>query len=86
MGNNGRYGASNSEKIVCRILNVKGIEYLSKPKLVEFIVVLVEQLFYENPDHPIFRIFKEAELTALRLNRVKLIGDRIAIWGKPKTK
>ena len=86
MANNTQYGMSNSEKIICRILNVKGIEYLSKPKLVEFIVLLIEQLFYENPDHPIFRMFKEAELTALRLNRVKIIGERITGCKKPKTK
>lgn len=86
MGNNGWYGASPSEKIVCRILNVKGIEYLSKPRLVEFIVVITEQLFYENPDHPVFKRFQEVELTSLRLNRVRLIGDRIAAWKKPKTK
>ena len=86
MGNNGRYGASTSEKIVCRILNVKGIEYISKPKLIELVVVFLEQLFYENPDHPVFKRFLEVELTALRLNRVKLIGDRIAACKKPKTK
>jgi hypothetical protein len=86
MANDVRYRASNSDRIVCRILNVRGTEYLSKPKLIEFIVVLIEQIFYENPDHRIFKIFKEEELTALRLNRVKLIGDRIAACKKPKTK
>lgn len=80
------YKMSDSDKIVCRILNVADTSYASKPKLIELVVVFLEALFYENPDHPVFKRFKEEELVNLRLNRVRKIGDRIAAWKNPKTK
>lgn len=86
MANNHPYKATDSEKIVCRVLNITDIMYVSKYQLIELVVMFIEQLFYENPDHPIFKMFKETELAALRLNRINQIAERINFHKKELVK
>jgi len=77
------------EQEICKVFNVKSFEYVSKNQLAAHVLhkrlieeYLLEELFYADPNHPVFLKVPERGMSALRTKTI--IRHGVKSWENEK--